>query len=160
MTDITNPPLDTDDALWDVIRGIELLDIRVIRWHGELHDYQANAVGDLYPDFSVEFRNDSETLQLRWDFDTTLRSPTSKPVADLGLTLIQEFTFTDPETGISISPELIHEFAKKTAIISIIPFVREAVQTLTVRLGLPPVTLGLMRAGSAGPQSFSVRGTS
>lgn len=158
MTDTTSVPAkETDSALWRLIKGVELVDVRVVRWHSELRDYYARLLKDLEPEFVVEFRHDAETMQFRWIFDTILKSMTGKPVADLGLTLVQTFEFTDPDAGLGLSSDLIRGFAEKTAIISIIPFVREAVQTMTVRLGLPAVTLGLARAGSAGPRSFSVR---
>jgi hypothetical protein len=159
MTDTTSrPPADADAALWNVVQGVELVDVRVVRWHSVLLDYHAQTVEDLDPVFSVDFRSDTETMQFRWVFDTTLKSVTGKPVADLGLTLLQTFEFRNSDVSLSFSDSLMHEFTEKTAIISIMPFVREAVQTMTVRLGLPAVTIGLMRAGSAGPQSFSVRG--
>jgi len=116
-------------------------------------------VDGLDPDFRVDFRSDAGSMQLRWTFDTVLRSPAGRDVAELGLSLIQSFDFLAPDkTHPILSDELIREFAEKTAIVSVMPFVREAVHTMTTRLGLPAVTLGLMKPGSSGPQSFSVRG--
>ncbi|MFI5839101.1 hypothetical protein ACIA8K_05205 [Catenuloplanes sp. NPDC051500] len=158
MTETASPPAEVDTDLWDVVQGVELIDIRVVRWNSELLDYASNSVGKFDPVLDVDFRRDDETMQLRWSFDSTLSSATGQEVATLGLTLVQTFAFTDAIANVELSRELVQRFIAKTAVISIIPFVREAVQTMTVRLGLPAVTLGLVRAGETGPQVFSVRG--
>ncbi|WP_127502445.1 hypothetical protein [Actinoplanes solisilvae] len=146
-----------DSSLWRIIQGVELVDVRVTRWYSELRDFEVREIQEFDPVFSVDFRNDDETLQFKWDFDASINSKTGHPVADLGLGIVQTFTVTDRDLRPLMTERLIHEFVEKTAVISIVPFVREAVQTMTVRLGLPPLTLGLVRAGKAVPQAYSVR---
>ncbi|MEV6342944.1 hypothetical protein [Actinoplanes sp. NPDC051851] len=148
---------ESDSTLWRLVQGVELMDIRVVRWHSELVDFQAREIQEFEPVFSVEFRHDGETIQFKWDLDSTLSSTTGHRVAALGLSLLQTFSFLSPEASAYAESDVIQRFVEKTAVISVIPFVREAVQTMTVRLGLPAVTLGLIRAGSSGPQVFSVR---
>ncbi|GAB7037639.1 MULTISPECIES: hypothetical protein [Catenuloplanes] len=157
MTETTSRPVETDSDLWTVIQGVELIDIRVVRWHSELLDYASSAIRDFDPVLDVDFRRDDDSMQLRWSFDSVLRSTGDVDVARLGLTLVQTFAFTEALAGAELSGELVQRFIEKTAVISVIPFVREAVQTMTVRLGLPAVTLGLVRAGETGPHVFSVR---
>jgi len=148
VTETTSPPdADTDAALRRVIDGVELTDIRVVRWHGELRDYHAQQLSEFDPILSVDFRCDAETMQLRWAFDSTLSDLAGHAVADLGLTILQTFAFTEPNVSTYLDKSLIDDFISKTAVISVVPFVREAVQTMTVRLGLPAVTIGLARAG-------------
>ncbi|MEU4555745.1 hypothetical protein [Micromonospora violae] len=160
MNEMTiQPSADKQDAaLWDLVQSVDLLDIRILRWHSELHDLQARTVDEIQPELESEFRIDEQSIQCRWTLDTQVRDSKGVKVADIGLTFLQVFAFTGRPMTHSITSGLVREFVEKTAVISVMPFIREAVQTMTVRLGLQPVTLGLARAGSTGPESYSVRG--
>ncbi|MFJ8833253.1 hypothetical protein [Micromonospora aurantiaca] len=149
-------PLD-DSALWELIQSVELIDIRLVRLEGELHDFGADKVSDIDPELQTQFRQTEKTIQCLWTLDTEVRDPDGDKIADLGVSVLQVFAFTDPPMNRDIPNELLIEFIEKTAVLSVIPFVREAVQTMSVRLGLSPITFGLVRAGTTGPTAFSVR---
>jgi hypothetical protein len=159
MTEMTvQPSTDQEAALLDLLQSVDLLDIRILRWHSELLDLHAHAVSEIQPELESQFRSDEKAIQCRWSFDTQVLSEAGEPVAEVGLTVLQIFAFTGRPMRHSVSGELIREFVEKTAVISVMPFIREALQTMTVRLGLQAVTLGLARAGSLGPETYSVRG--
>ena len=127
--------------------------------------------GDLLFDDVTEI-DSAELLRLRLDTSSRILSPTQfqchyrfggilvdeqeTEVATIEIGIVATFKMRD-ELGIDKSS--LTGFIKQVGLIIVFPFAREALQMLTVRLGLSPVTLGLLQPDKDLPSSVSFGST-
>lgn len=104
--------------------------------------------------FVVEAKYGATDRQVFFQFDSHLAlSGTSGTVADLRTSIVALFAVS--ETAGDEWHELLPGVAGLAAMAAH-PYAREAFGTLAVGVGLPPVTLGLLRAGLPNPDSVTV----
>lgn len=67
-----------------------------------------------------------------------------------------ELNESDRETLSNSEPEAVKSFAREVALPAAFPYIREAISSMSTRLGFPRVTLGTFRPGSG--MTFATRG--
>ena len=61
------------------------------------------------------------------------------------------------DEGMALDKEMISRFIDNVAFFIAIPFIRETLQSMSARLGLNPLTLGMLKTRSAASLSASLR---
>lgn len=130
--------------LKELLQHIDISDIRFTQYSGELLVDRPGAIDSVHSNVSVKTRHDDTGLDLKCVFEVKLRSE-SVSVAAIDVAIVQTFTLDEASWGqVLREEEVTREFAEKVAFSSITPYFREALQSMCVRLGLGPITLGLL----------------
>jgi hypothetical protein len=90
-------------------------------------------------DFQIKVRLSDSDLETR--ARVRVDSAQAELIADVSAT----YTFTEP---LELSREVVGEFVERVGVMSVFPYLREAIHTTASRLGVDAPVLGLLRAGS------------
>lgn len=94
--------------------------------------------GSVEPELQVMVKNEDDILSVRCV--ATVSSPDARYVADA----VATFRAAHP---LNVDPSVHREFVERAGLISLYPFVRQAIFDLSTRLGSGEVLLGLFRPG-------------
>ncbi|WP_158711357.1 hypothetical protein [Streptomyces sp. NRRL S-1824] len=75
------------------------------------------------------------------------------PVADISVTIVVNFSVSE---GREVSEAAFKTFGEDVGILAAYPYLRQNIQDLSSRIGLPPLTLGLMRRDDSSPLSAAM----
>ena len=133
-----------------LLAGLSLVSVNKVAMSVERH-----SVDDVTGvQFVVEAKYGATERQVFFQFDSHLAlGGTAGAVADLRTSIVALFAVS--ETAGSDWQELLPGVAGLAAMAAH-PYAREAFGTLAVGVGLPPITLGLLRAGLPNPDSVTV----
>lgn len=132
----------------------DLDSIRTVRLQAEiLRDPEAatSLAYDAAPDVSVDTTETADAFTVTVDFGVTVHQhlvegQPPEDVAKIALTLIAFYSLgslgTEPET---LADHEFQAFAESSGVFALYPYIRESIATLTARLGLPALTLPLLK---------------
>lgn len=148
---------DAEVSLEEVVRTLDLLHVRTLKYSGELLAPRPRKPATMEFSIVPAFRMRGRELDCKFEVAAPIKDGDGKALAALEVAIVATFS-VPAET--SLNKELIDQFIGKVALMVAMPFLREAVQSLTVRLGIPPLTVGLLKAGGLTPTSAAVDGFS
>lgn len=139
----------------DLVHKAELLDVRVVKWHGELLTKAPSSIETDEISISIEssFRVVEEGFDCRYNVKLPIVS-NGAHVANIEVATIASFKLP---AGMEPSRDDVRAFMGSVGYFVAMPFIREAVQTMSVRLGLDALTLGLLVQGQDSPASATFR---
>lgn len=89
---------------------------------------------------------DDEILQITGDFSIKMTQVADEEFIEISsLSFSVLGIFSVPDDSQELSDEAIEAFATTSGLFALYPFAREYVQSVTVRMGLPPLTLDLIK---------------
>lgn len=157
MTEIAPGSIDASD-LGDEVdafsKRLGLEDIQLVRWSGKVRE----GVDDVEPksltaELRGHYRFHGQFFQCRWSVKAPLTAD-GRPVAEIAATFVETFVVTD---GPKPSGDVLQAFMKECALPVAMPYVREAVQNMSSKLGLGSVVLGLFHIPGHLPYSASFK---
>lgn len=96
-----------------------------------------------------------DRLDYRFDATVEVKDEDDEPVATIRTAVLVTFALAEP---VPVAEEVAAAFGNRVAFLTAYPYLRESVQSLAARVGLPTVVLGLVRAGQDGPRRVTVGG--
>ena len=150
-----DPPVDpAETMIAELAARSELVDVRVVKWRGELVGEPTNGSRELGLRIAMAYRVPDEGFECKFDVSAPLADDEGSLIADLAVAVITSFRTTSDGTP---SDDAVKAFMHRIAYVVATPFIREAIQTLTTRLGLEPLTLGLLQSGNDLPVEASMQ---
>lgn len=128
------------ESLPDLVAAVELVGVTFIELRAE-----RVAPREVDPDsmqIAIAQEVSSEVITL--SFQGIIKMET----ADLVAAVQTRFAFTNPTDASSIPEPVLEEFIEKLGIMTAYPYIRQGIHTLSTMLGIAPVTVGLLRAGT------------
>ncbi|MFG3557425.1 hypothetical protein ACGGAQ_23865 [Micromonospora sp. NPDC047557] len=142
---------DSEPALRDLVSRADLLDVRVAKWHAELLTDSAVEVGELEVRVESAWRLRGDGFETRFNVDAPLASPSGEDqVASIQVNIIANFSLSEGEKP---NRALMRKFIDQVAFFVVMPFIREGLHSLSMRIGLEPITIGLLHQGKETPQT-------
>lgn len=140
-----DPDTHLGGRLKELLQHIDVSDIRFTQYSGELLVDKPGAIDSAHSNVSVQTRHDDTGFDLKCVFEVRLRSE-DVSVAIIDIAIVQSFVLDQPSWDQVLREEgVTRGFAERVAFSSITPRFREALQSICVRLGLGPITLGLVQ---------------
>ncbi|BCJ65725.1 hypothetical protein [Polymorphospora rubra] len=140
---------DPDEALKELVARADLTDIRVTKWHAELLADEPIEVSELDLKVWTAFRYRASGFDIKYGVEAPLVSPGSdEEVASIQMDVVASFSLTEGERP---ERELLGSFMDQVAFFVVMPFIREGLHSLSTRIGLEPITLGLLHQGKGAP---------
>lgn len=142
--------------LEEFVARTELIGVRVTHLAGRLLVDDPDVV-DVAETLRLRVNSDSEVFQSErfqccYRVSAVLVNGASEEIASIEVEIVASFGMLD-DSG--IDADYLPGFIKHVGYVIVFPFAREAIQTLTLRLGLEPVTLGLLHQDRDMPASVS-----
>ena len=146
-----------DDQVRELLAIGELVDVRFLSFRADL---RGELREDIKPDelessMQVQVGRQPGVLEIRIDFDAITTA------ADYSVVAATQFHFDEEQP--EVSEELGRAFAEKVGVMAVYPYVREALQSMSMRLRQDAITLPLLRAGGVSltnPQPYGEAGPS
>jgi hypothetical protein len=137
---------------------LDLQDVRFTRLTGELFDESTDEITGIdAPTVQVQLRTAEQNLDCRWVVAFPIKGADGD-LARIETTVVQSFLHEDGQLELP-DDELMQHFLQYTAYFGVFPYLREALQTMSVRLGLSPVIMGFLHRGDLAPRAIYVRDT-
>jgi hypothetical protein len=137
-----------DGLLKELVQRAELTEIRYTKWHAELLVEEPGDVGEIEVKITHSLRVRGTTFDTKFEVDVPVLSEDEKDLARIEMAIVASFTL---EGGEPPERKLVSEFIRRVAFFVVMPFIRESLHSLSTRLGLEPITIGLLQQGSAMP---------
>jgi hypothetical protein len=156
---VSNTPEPTNEpstsravqALREFAARTDLKEVRVTKWHAELLADEPTEVGKLALKFSSAFRYRDAGFDTRFTIEAPLTAQGSEDdLANLQVEVLASFELDGDDKP---DKNLLKDFMEQVAFSVVMPFIREGLHTLSSRIGLEPVTLGLLHRGKDRPTS-------
>jgi hypothetical protein len=133
----------TPDQVKALIERITLRGIRLLRWAGDTSPGRVDVVTQVEARFQPpRMRIEKDELSLWFEHRVRCQDEGGEEVATIETGIVMDFAVTGDEV-----PELsvVSCFADSNGAFIAWPYIREAVQAMSTRLGLAPITLGILR---------------
>ena len=144
----------SEAELEQLIARAELTDVRVTKSNVEL--FFDGALDDVEAELEVgaAFRRQPAAFSCKFSVVVPLRTAAGKDIARFEIDVVSSFELDEAPGDLD---DLIPAFSANVGFFIAFPFIREALHSMSVRVGLPPLTLGLLRRGSEGPLTATFR---
>lgn len=147
---------DLNARLSAFVGKLDLQDVRFTRLTGELFDESTDEITGIdAPTVEVQLRAAEQTLSCRWVVAFPIKGADGD-LARIEATVVQSFLHDSGQLELP-DEDLMRQFVKYTAYFGVFPYLREALQTMSVRLGLSPVIMGFLHRGDLAPRSIYIR---
>lgn len=137
-----------------------ILDVRLFRTSAELHGIpskDAHLVWSVHAKPSVEYSEGDDYSIIRIDFEVCIQEEhssddaddeddDSENVADISFQFGALYTLDIKDLDSPIEAEEISAYARSATLETLFPYAREYVHDVTMRLGLPPLVMGIQQA--------------
>lgn len=153
------PPTAEDDLLPRVaalIDGLELRDVRTVKWAGELHRHQADTGEASAEPHVPRFRVTEDQVSVWFDYTVHVADADGE-IATIEVGTVLDFDRLGQDRR-PLDEDAVSCFADTNAFFIAFPYIRESVHTVARRLGLGGVVLGMVRRQVAPPTDGDVRG--
>lgn len=144
----------TQKAIHELVGRTELKTIVLKECHAVRHS------GETPSHVKVSLESNMAAGQDRVDYmfkaNCTLSSDTTEDtpaVADISVSIVVNFAISE---GPQASESVLSAFGEEVGILAAYPYLRQNIQDLSSRIGLPALTLGLMRRGDSSPLSAAM----
>lgn len=151
--------LVSDTSRNELFRRLILRDVRVVKLAGEIIKESAIGQVRLEP-ANAGYRIEPGRVICRFEQEIALLDDAENDVATITVEVLVDF-HTEGEEELVLAPEdedSIRSVLLPGAFNVAYPFIREAVHTMSSKLDLGPVTLGVLVPGELRPQDVHVRG--
>ncbi|MEU5963879.1 hypothetical protein ABZ777_21975 [Micromonospora parva] len=143
--------IESDAALRDFVSRTDLVDVRVTKWHAELLTENTVEVGELELKVTSAFRYRGDGFDTRFSVEAPLASPGGEDmVASIQLQIVATFSLSEDDRPDRL---LMRKFMDQVALFVAMPFIREGLHSLSTRIGLEPITIGLLHQGKGSPST-------
>ncbi|GHJ49037.1 hypothetical protein Cs7R123_63790 [Catellatospora sp. TT07R-123] len=132
----------------------QLESVKIIKWAGEVFSEDSDGVSQIRLSSSKSVKTLSRAFQCRYDMAATLFADDDHELAEIEVVVIASFILDEEK----ISRAFVNSFLEEVGYFVIFPYAREALQAMSMKLGVGPFTLGLLQQGQAAPATASVRG--
>ena len=140
-------------TLPELVKNLDLMNIYPLRLSGSRHS------GEEVTEFEFVvhplWKLDQGRADYRFDVRCEPRSASGEKVAVVEYSVLCVFEASDAAALAATSVEVLSEFGSSVAIYAAYPYLREGVQSVAARLGMPGVALGLLRRGQDLPSGMS-----
>jgi len=132
----------------------ELTDVRVTKCNVEL--FRDGPLDDVEAELDVTaaYRRRSDGFTCKYSVAAPLSTKAGTAIAKFDVDVIVSFDLDQAPGDLD---QLIPPFSANVGFFVAFPFIREALHGMSVRIGLPPLTLGLLRRGSEAPLTATFR---
>lgn len=145
----------SSELLEKLVDRIELRDIHTLKLSGERMEIGSPQPAQLLFELDASYRFVDSQLHCRFVAAVPMRDAEEELVARLDAIIALEFSVTGDEP--EPSREVMDRFLNEYGLVIVFPFMREAIQSASSRVGLGPVTFGLYRHHDNGFRAVSVR---
>ena len=150
---------DLLEQVEDLVRRTSLVDIRLIHWSGDVRfDIRAETKQLRIDAGTPDYRIDDDSISCRFRHTVELLDDDENAYATVEAHHIANFAL---EPGSDVSEDAVSAWVDHNVFFMIYPYLREAIQTMTTRLNVDPVVLGVLSRNGARPSGGSIlkRGT-
>jgi hypothetical protein len=137
---------------------VTLLDVRTLMLHAELLDPASTGPFVVALNITPSVAQEGDLLLYEFGYEVAVRAGASNAadqdesglVATISTRHLVVYKLPSSE---NIPDEQLHAFGSVSALLTAHPYVREAVQSITVRMGLPAITLDVLKVPWALPDA-------
>lgn len=150
-------PAEVRDAAADLIRNAEITDIRAVRIVGELADPATPPRTDALTttfEIGVAYACDVGVFGNKFDYRFVLADPNDVNVATIEFSLVVDYRVDPTYAPLPAAADFV---TTSTGYFAAYPFARELLESMTARLGLSPLVLGMLPHGALSPRSITAR---
>jgi hypothetical protein len=131
-----------ESALDEFVKRTDLTGLKIVKWSGCLHGDAPFRVQKIRLETGISFRIAASSVDCKYAVRATLHGETPEESGELDVTVVASFSVAGEGRA---SNRLVRSFVEQVGYFVSFPFIRESLQTMSVRLGLDPLTLGLLR---------------
>ncbi|WP_144127757.1 hypothetical protein [Catellatospora sichuanensis] len=140
-----------EEVLADFVRKTDLIGVRFLRINGEVLEEDLRDVSNLNMRVVPTVRlRPGGTFDCRYDLTAQVLDSDNETLANLEVSLVASFVCDDADGTPTKTVEL---FIEQVGYFVVFPYVREALQSVTSRLALGSITLGLLQQGESSPMT-------
>jgi len=149
--------LREDSPIDQLFTRLVLRDVRLVRWFGEIASEEPIEEVRLLP-ANAGYLLEQDRVACRFDQEVALLDASGEEITTVSAGIVVDFHMADAANKLSAQDEkAVREYLVPGAWDIAYPFVREAVHTMSTRLGYP-VALGVLNPNELRPQDVHVRG--
>lgn len=159
MPDERSLPVETlsrelRDEVIELVDHTELVDVRFARIVAELDDpaRRPQDVSETSFDVELGFASEPGLFQNKFDVTFGLLDDERTGIGRVEMSVIVDYAVRS--TDFKPTEEAAHFFVSTSGYLAAFPYIRELFQSLTSRLQLDPLVLGLLRRGTHEPRSI------
>lgn len=135
------------DRLAALLSDLELRDIRLVKWSGELPLLIPVPVGHIrVQDEPSAYLVEERRLACRFEVRVGLLDEHEQEFARIEVAYVVDF---ERKGSVPLEDEVLGIFIEQNAFFMCYPYIREAVHAMSARLGTEPVVLGILKRGEA-----------
>lgn len=132
----------------ELIRRTELRDVSLVSIDAanNASTWPADGSVEVTPD-NVQFRLDDQQLQVRFKHTVTYQTAEATELAHVAVEHLATYSWEDTTGALEpiTEPDTINEWIERVVYFTVYPYVRSALQTTGLAMGIPPVVLGYLR---------------
>jgi hypothetical protein len=160
MTDTVEPPSEDGslESRTEAFRSrLDLEDVRLTKWSGNVETTEIDSDLELSVEMNGQYRLEDAAFRCRWRVDFPVSSGGGKSVGKIAVTFVETFRL---EPGPRPEQDVIAHFMRTAALPEVVPYIREALESMSTRLRLGPIVLGSLHPGDRFPRTAFIRTTS
>lgn len=141
-------PPDLDQLLKGLVERTDLIDVRTTKWYAELLSDEPLEGAELNLRITSQSRNTEKGFDIRFNVDAPLVSSSKSEIAAIQVGVVASFSLKGEERPDRV---LLKAFIDQVALFVVMPFIRESLHSLSARIGLEPITIGLLHQDKRSP---------
>jgi hypothetical protein len=138
----------------DLLRAADIANVRVVACSASLKNEEQRSPGSASIQVAPAYRAYVGGMSNRFDYEVTIADRSGEDLAEITFTIAVEYVL--PE-GFEPDAEAVDYVCGTTGYFAAYPYAREVLQSLTSRLQLDPITMGLLHDPSMFPDLNSLR---
>lgn len=156
MTEVGSAPAEPeiDSLVTEILDNVELLDVKFAKVSGEILAGIDETPTQVELEIQAGYRVVNRQLHCRFDMGVPIKDGSGALVAQVDIAVIAAFAL-----AAEFKPERpgIDAFMQSNAFLMTVPFFREALQSMSIKLDLPAITFGIFRRGQEHMVRISLR---
>ncbi|MEU9215105.1 hypothetical protein AB0D47_01010 [Streptomyces sp. NPDC048376] len=126
--------------LLDLIERCDLVNVTTQECHAVRHSSSKPAIVNV--SLGSEMSPSADRVDYRFTMNSEMVTREQETVAELKVVMIARFSISE---GAAVGEAVLSAFGNEVATMAVYPYVRQQTQDLAGRIGLPNLTLGLMK---------------
>jgi hypothetical protein len=154
------PPDSVPDGAAELIEKSELIEVRVVQVRAELAEPGRRhnpEVANVTFEIGAAYGSEIGVFGNKFDYKIGLMDSSDEPIGTIEFSIVVDYEIEEAFTPDDDAAAFV---SKTTGYFAAYPYARELVFSLSSRLGLDPLTIGMLTRGALEPKSVASRGTS
>lgn len=138
------PNPEIDSLVAEFLENVELLDVKFAKVSGEILAEADETPTQVELEIQAGYRVVDGQLHCRFNMGVPVKGADGALVARMDIAVVAAFALA---AEFKPAREAIDAFMQSNAFLMTVPFFREALQSMSIKLDLPAITFGLFRRG-------------